>query len=71
VATDSYLHVNILKCCGSNHHTGDVSKIPIEGVTILTIVLISKSKLERAVLKKVSANFVSWSFMDTYLYVSV
>ena len=71
MAVDSYLHVNILKCVDVEGSRDDVSKIPIEECSILTIVLLSKSMLERAVNKKLSANFVSWSLMDTYLYVSV
>ena len=38
------------------HHC--VSKILIEGILKLTIVVLSKEMLERAVIKKLNANFV-------------
>lgn len=68
---DSYLHVNILKCVDVEGSRDDVSKIPIEECSILTIVLLSKSMLERAVNKNDSAFLVNWLVLDTYLYVSV
>lgn len=47
------------------------SKILIEGILKLTIVLLSKYLLEKAVIKKLSVNLLSSKSINTYLYVSV